>query len=322
MFFLGDDVNHPARNAWIALVLCGALAAWWALPPAEGAEPFMPCDTHAQCRHLLDDEAAVCRRPRPQDPLQCFAGLPAPPPAPLLTALALGRRDAAADLAWLRTMQFIGSDHAEQVQYSGLETWAERIVELKPTFTEPAYLSATLMSTIPSRSTQAINLLHLIEPTMAGTTQHWLVFFWLATVYEYAERDIEQAASAYRRAHALGGPRWLAKRADTLDQEQSDCSEMKGRLLQTFAEANRAPSAQNLTGQNASRRLRELLINCYRVEIVRAEAAFLLKHHRTAQSVQELVEAGEMSPPLAPPGLRWVLEKRNPALVPVEETPP
>lgn len=266
---------------------------------------------------MLNDPAAVCRRPRPQDDLQCFAGLPTAPPAALLSALALGRRAAAADFVWLRTLQFIGADHAEQVRYAGLSGWVERVVELKPEFTDPAYLSATLLSTVPSRAAETLRLLSLAEPSFAGTKRHWQIYFWRATVHEYVLQDVDAARQAYRKAGELGGPLWLSERAQTLEQETLNCGSVRRRLMQTFAEANRADSALQLQGQRANTTLREILENCHRQHIRRAEAAFVLEHQRVPKTIQELVDAGRLEAPSAPPGMKWVLIKRIPQLVPL-----
>ena len=78
--------------------------------------------------------------------LALIAALAAPPartdaranevswPLPARRLVALGRPSAAAKLAWLKTIQLIGSADYERRGFPTLETWLESITSLDPSF--------------------------------------------------------------------------------------------------------------------------------------------------------------------------------------------
>src|SRR5688500_17409374 len=83
---------------------------------------------------------AVALAPPPPPPDPTARALDPPPTLELLRAAALAREDAAADILWLRTVQFIGAPYSESIHYEGLDRWVERVNDLSPAFSLPYFI--------------------------------------------------------------------------------------------------------------------------------------------------------------------------------------
>ena len=71
-------------------------------------------------------------------------------PVTAVRTASLGRPLAAAELAWLKTIQLIGSADYERRGFPTLDDWLDVITSLDPSFDDPYLLGATLYKPAPA----------------------------------------------------------------------------------------------------------------------------------------------------------------------------
>jgi hypothetical protein len=125
---------------------------------------------------------------------------PTPWPPAAVRVAALGRSSAAADVAWLKTVQLLGSDAQAAAGYPELEKWIDLITTLDPRFEEPYFFGATLLVTDPERAPQIDALLERGEQVFPGLFHFAMLRGFLA---QFGLLDATKASEHYRRASTM-----------------------------------------------------------------------------------------------------------------------
>lgn len=258
-----------------------------------------------------------------------------PPPVGLVKAVALGRHAGAADVAWLRTAQFIGAPHSERVQYAGLEHWIDLIQALDPEFKTPYFHGSVLLSTLPGRERVAADILADAEqnlvpercrldaacplpdfsdpddvrakcvpcPSLVEQECNWEVPLSSGFVAYFGQLDSAAGARFFCEARRRGGPQYLTPFAARLTNKATSCKQLREDLGGVVRQSGQGGS-ELLQGGNQQLRV---LLRCEEEALKHAAQVFRLRKGDPPTSVRQLLEEGILeSPPWVPqPGLCW-----------------
>jgi hypothetical protein len=248
---------------------------------------------------------AICLNNIPGADPYCAAAIGMPPNANVSTALALGRRSAAADFAWMQVIQFIGAPHSESVKYAGLEDWIFLINTLDPRFRQPYFHGAILLSVAPDRASHAERILLAGREAFPDDPRTWEWNLWLGFVQYFGLLDPGKAADSYQRSFDSGGPSYLEGFARDLRTAKEGCGELWGRLNL----AREAASGSQEGSLLSSRLSYDAVVNCWEVYLSAALVKFKVSQEREARSLDELRDYGLI--PESPPeiaGMCWKIE--------------
>ncbi len=244
--------------------------------------------------------AAVLGRP----PLAAAAEERRLGPAPsgaVVRAASLGRDDAAADLLWLRVVQYIGAPYSEEQKYEDMELWVDGIADLSPRFELPYLLTGILLATSPSRADAADRVLERGEAVMPD---RWIFPLQRGFVAYFGRLDFGAAAEHYRRASQFpGSPPYLPAFVRRLENSAASCAALRSDLGTVVG------STSDVRQSDAMKKgAPEILVHCAESEIKGAASAYKLERSALPASVDDLVAAGYLkAPPFAPPGTCWSL---------------
>jgi hypothetical protein len=250
---------------------------------------------------------------------------PTPWPPAIARAAALGRTHAAANVAWLKTVQLLGSDSYAAADYPHLEQWIDVITRLDPAFEEPYFFGAALLVTDSKRAPSIDALLQRGEGSFPTVFAFPMMRGFLA---QFGLFDAASAAKHYQRAAALpNAPAYLAKHAERLAKEGASCGTILADLKQLTAGASSA-QAQTIAEQRFS-----ILEHCLAGLIHRTSVSLRLSGKTkspTGFPTLAEVEAELGGPVPHPPDRCWVLDLDkaklapcpNPNAVSNENTPP
>lgn len=233
---------------------------------------------------------------------------PTPWPPAVVRVAALGRTSAAADVAWLKTVQLLGSDAQAAAGYPELEKWIDLITVLDPTFEEPYFFGATLLVTDRERAPQIDALLERGEKAFPELFQLSMLRGFLA---QFGLLDSPRAAGHYRRASQMkGAPAYLSAYADRLAREGAGCANIMADLKQLAASTSTA-QADALAQQRGA-----ILEHCL-AGLVNATATQLrLNNPKGTPATLADVEAALGYSVPRPPDRCWHLEFDRAKLVP------
>lgn len=233
-----------------------------------------------------------------------------PPPVGVLRLATLGRDDTAADLLWLRVVQYVGAPYSETQKYAGIEDWTLRIGELSPRFELPYLVGGILLATWPDRAAAADRILARGEEIMPDRFTFPLQRGFVAY---FGALDWAAAAAHYERASKLpGSPPYLPSFVARLKENASTCATLR-KDLETVVRATTDERQSDAMKRGAA----DILVNCTKAELDAKASSFKLTHLRSAAGVQELLDAGLLAePPWAPRGTCWHLEADRAKLVP------
>jgi hypothetical protein len=236
---------------------------------------------------------------------------PTPWPPSIIRVASLGRSHAAANVAWLKTVQLLGSDSYAAADYPHLETWIDLITQLDPAFEEPYFFGAALLVTDAKRAPKIDALLQRGETAFPGVFAFPMMRGFLA---QFGLFDASVAAEHYRRAVKLpNAPPYLAAHAERLAKEGASCGSIMADLKELTAGAS---SAQVQT--IAEQRFR-ILEHCLAGLIQRTSVALRLSQKSSGPNgfpTLAEVEAELGGPVPHPPGRCWHLEFDKATLVP------
>lgn len=291
------------RASTLLLVLGLSLAgAAIYLAPVDAPPELASCTLNTDCP--ANSRCAVLRGRR-----VCIPGLPPPPKANLVKALSLGRHAAAADIIWLRVIQFVGSDTFQAANYKGLAEWILLTVELNADFDMAYWYAGSLLPTSRKSAEEADAILRRGEKIRGDD---WQIAMWRGFVAYYGKQDFEAAATHFERSVKLGGPDYLQKRAQTLRTESQNCRSLEKNLVQ-MRDGAKGSGGSLLT----SEQMQKILVGCIEAKLEAAIATYRIDHGKGAESMQELLDAGLLdAKPPAPSGQCWFLAKRTGYLAP------
>jgi hypothetical protein len=241
--------------------------------------------------------AAIGLAPRPKE---TQADAPAWP-EPVVRVASLGRTYAGADVAWLRTVQVIGSDKQARAGYPTLDTWVDVVTALDPAFVEPYFFGAILLVTDDTRADHVDALLARAEQAMPDT---FTLPFYRGFIANFGKMDPVVAAGHMERAASKpDAPRFVKSMASRLRTDTNTCGSLM-QDLQQISEGSHAAQRQALQGER-----RALFQHCLEVHIERVANAWRVKNGKIP-TIDDLVAEGLLDPAKdlsAPPGMCWRL---------------
>ena len=234
-----------------------------------------------------------------------------PPTKDVMRLALLGRRAAAADIAWMITVQFIGRPTSEAVAYEGLGDWIDLIVELSPDFRLAYFTGGILLSILPDKYRKADRILSRGEQAI----DDYEFSLWRGFSAQYGALNPEKAARHYMDAYYLSGQEWIRSLADGARKAASSCAQTS----QVFSRFRREGAGLGMSSQVLSREQEMRSIqHCVKKKIQRAEVQYRLLRAKGPKDINELIEIGALSREelLAPPGQCWTLQGRDAVLQP------
>lgn len=236
--------------------------------------------------------------------------LPPAPQAALTQTIALGRNSAAADVAWLRSVFFIGSPHSEQIKYEGLAPWINLINDLDPHFELPYFVGGILVSTNPKNGPAADAILAKGEEINPNSFEYPM---WRGFIHYFSLLDTKAAAMHYQRASEKeNAPPYLKSLAKRLQTQNDNCRSMQQNLSNVIDDTKDA-TQKALIKENAI----EILVQCTSHEIETAARAYFVNTLKHATSPQELIDAGFLSQPILTLSKQcWVISNEKARLEP------
>jgi hypothetical protein len=265
------------------------------------------CQFDADCAVVAAafEGPALCVNDRPGRDPYCASGLEKPPSAEVASALALGRRDAAADIAWLQVVQFIGAPDSAAIKHAGIENWIKLINELDPKFRQPYFHAAILLVTSPDRAHVADEILAAGIKQFTDDPRAWEWHLWRGWVQYFGMLEPALAAESFRLSFEKGGPKYLEAFANDLLTARQSCGDLWGRL-------NTARQAEGRTVQGellSDRHALDVLTNCWEVYLTAAVQKYKVMMMAEATSLDELRPVGLLpeEPPVIP-GMCWKID--------------
>jgi tetratricopeptide (TPR) repeat protein len=142
----------------------------------------------------LEDD--VCPRDRAGEELMYY------PKGPAVRKASLGHTALAADLAWLRAVQYYGEHKRTDRKFDMMGHIFEIITDLDPKFVN-AYIFGGLVTAQDARDVE--KGLALMEKGLAENPDDWQMNFETAFVHYTMAKNYDRAAELFRRAAALPG---------------------------------------------------------------------------------------------------------------------
>lgn len=219
-------------------------------------------------------------------------GVSSAQPAGTYLAMALGRRDVAADLAWLDLVQFVGQQRSVDANFPGLEKYIDAATELDPSFSAPYYAAAAFLSSDASRSQVVDRLLERGQRSLPGEFSIPMARGFAAY---FGRQDFAAAAEHFRVAAGMPmAPPYLLNLAQTLTKADGSCAEVRPIMATLQQSSILTPS------------LRSVLTTCFGRRIEAAAATHRLQFGPTS-NIDDLVTRGLLTRPPAPQGYCWLL---------------
>ncbi len=231
-----------------------------------------------------------------------------PPPEVLSRAVALGRSHAAADLAWLGTVQLMGDPQQEAARWPGLEDWIDLTTRLDPGFETPYHYGALLLVGDLQRADAADALLARGQQALPARFSLPAMRGFIAY---FTRLDPARAAVHYREAARLpGAPQFLAVFAQRLEHQGHTCPDVLRNLTALASVSDPRERAALLAGRE------RMMLGCVEGQLRGAAAAFRTRLGRDGTLDQVRAEGLLVDEPWAPPGQCWTLEYGRPKLLP------
>lgn len=222
------------------------------------------------------------------------------PNGKVLRVAALGFERLVADLYWIRSLFYIGSDAARDANYPAAERLAELVTDLDPQFASAYVLMGSVLGALRYDPDAAIRLLE----KGAANTRYWKIHFHLGFQYFMEKGDYRKGAESLQRAYDLGGPQYLPLLISRLYAHGGELDSailfLRERLRQ-----ERFPELR----ERLERRLRDVSIQRDLSRMQAALERYQQERGQPARDLAALVEAGLWKGPLEDPaGLAYRVE--------------
>jgi hypothetical protein len=214
-----------------------------------------------------------------------------PPSRASVLGAAFGRREAGADVVWVRLVQLLGDPRYSKARYPALEEWLELIADLHPRLMGPFYFGVTLLLGDPERRERVDELLAVAEQRVPDEFRFPLERGVLAYFGRF--EPIVAAEHLERAAAKAGAPPFIGQLASTLRKRGIACSSI-------------AHDAE-LVSQGASS-IGDRTVECIKRRIEAAAAAARLNDDPDT-SVEVLVQRGHLPAEVLIPGVCWTLRE-------------
>lgn len=202
------------------------------------------------------------------------------PNARVLRFLSSSHHTSAADLYWLKLVQYVGTEVALRAGWPDLEALADLVVTLDPKYGYAYQASGILLST--AGRIDASN--EILERGMANVPGRWQLPFYAGFNRWYHQRQFREAGELLLRASRLPGrPDWLAALASRLFASSGSIDD--GIALLDLMIAN---TEDPLLRDDFIRRREDLVLEKMLRRIEDRAAAFRAAHGRWPQRLEEL----------------------------------
>jgi tetratricopeptide (TPR) repeat protein len=141
-------------------------------------------------------ESRVCRRDRAAEELMYY------PKGPMIEKASLGHTALAADLAWLRAVQYYGEHKRSDREFGMMNHIVTILTDLDPHFVN-AYIFGGMVTAQEGRDVPAA--IALMEKGLKHNPDDWQMNFETGFLYYTQARDYERAAELFRRSAELPG---------------------------------------------------------------------------------------------------------------------
>ncbi|MBD3333925.1 MAG: hypothetical protein GF355_00230 [Candidatus Eisenbacteria bacterium] len=167
-----------------------------------------------------------------------------------LPLLRLGHAQLAADLAWLRAIQYYGRHRMEDQSYPHARHLFDVITGLDPEFEDAYIFGALILAEDVGRPQQAEELL---TRGMAAMPQSWWLAFERGFLRMLHRDDRERAAHDFLRASRIpGAPAWVARFA-AWNYEKLGQAERARRLWEQVARSTQDPKVREIAARALER---------------------------------------------------------------------
>lgn len=127
------------------------------------------------------------------------------PDGKVLRVASLGFERLVADLYWIRSVFYVGSEAASHANYPSAEALAHLVTDLDPQFASVYVLMSSVLSSLRYDPDAAIRLLE----KGAQHTEYWKIRFLLGFLYFMEKGDHRKGAEHLKAAYERGGPKYL-----------------------------------------------------------------------------------------------------------------
>jgi len=211
-----------------------------------------------------------------------------------LRVFSLGFERAVADLFWIRTVYYIGDEHASNANWPAAERLANLVTDIDPYFDTAYVVMASVLSGLRKDPDAAIRLLE----KGATNSDYWRIHFLLGFQYFMEKSEHAAGAKHLERAFALGGPPYLQFLVSRLYTHGGDPS-----TAMQFIAARLQNEETPEIREQLKKRYADIWINRDLGLIDAAIEKFRAAQKRDPKTIAELVEAGALaSPPRDPKG--------------------
>lgn len=210
------------------------------------------------------------------------------PKGEYLKTIVLGYRQVAADLIWIKALQFLG----ERYQTNEAYTWAYHAVDvltdLDPDFQVAYQATGTILGVWARMPHESIEIL---TKGMKHQPESWLLPFFVGYNYYYELQDPENAAKYFRIAsHLPGAPPYLAQLAARMTVEAGD----PDAALEFLVRLHRQIQDDRLK-ESLEQRMKEVIVERDIRLLEKAVTDFRTSTGKNPASIQDLVAHGLIS---------------------------
>jgi len=214
------------------------------------------------------------------------------PDGNVVRVAALGFERLIADLYWIRSVFYIGSDAAREANYPGVEALANLITDIDPGFHSAYVLLSSVLSGLRYDPDAAIRLLE----KGVRHSDYWRVHFLLGFQYFMEKGDYRKGAQHLQAAYERGGPTYLPLLVSRLYAHGGDAET----ALLFLRERLRTETHPKIREQ-LERRLRDVAINRDLAILQGAIERFAAERGSVPEDQASLVAAGYLKQPLVDP---------------------
>jgi hypothetical protein len=214
------------------------------------------------------------------------------PNGKVLRVAALGFERLVADLYWIRSVFYVGSEPAREANYPGTEALANLVTDIDPGFSSAYVLLGSVLGSLRYDADAAIRLLE----KGARNTAYWRIRFMLGFQYFMEKGDYRKGAEHLQAAYDLGGPTYLPLLVSRLYAHGGDL-DTSILFLRERLKQERFPKVR----RKLERRLRDALIQRDLAQLQQAIERYTRERGSAPRDVAALVERGYWSGPLQDP---------------------
>jgi tetratricopeptide (TPR) repeat protein len=223
------------------------------------------------------------------------------PSGQFMEAVTVGYDNLAADLVWLRAMQYYGEHRLSDLKYQYLDHIFDVLTSLDPRFVD-AYTFGSLL--LADDAKEPDNAMRLLDKGMRNNPDDWRIPFTKGFICYVFLRDYQKAGRFFQLSSRMeGAPEMAARFASFAFQKGGDRITAVNLWTELYARSNN--EVEKVT---ALRYIKELVSSILDDKV----NEFAAKHGRYPHGLAELVDAGLISKlPVAPDGDTFVLNWKN-----------